>query len=549
MIRWKKDRSLWVAFGLLIGTLLLTIVAVITSGGNSAYASTPGQVASNSCQYDGSTPSSTSCNPGTVTSTQMVFAECTGNSSGVLPTITITSGTGSLVTITDNAPSVGYLGQILVYEYGAAPTQFNCASGTGGASVVMSITVWQNLTPSLIDTNIGFSTNAAASTSWGFGFEANGSQELSIGFWGFNTSQSVTSSPGDTVALSTSTSNPGNAVTWGAASSALGGGFFVGSMLIVGGSNWSAVDGIVVTFKVTITGATPIPTSTTAAPTTTVPGATTTTDCPTVNGNEYCSGYSPTTISGESCAWDIEINGYICPTFTPTTTTTIPTTTTTECQTLYNGTTPVTFCSGVAPTSIDGQSCAWDTAIQEYTCQDSATKTCSFYDIICELELLFEPSPAAVASMNTALGDSGINTVESGLSSIGTDIYNFASDGDSYSGGLYGGGTSNDYCLAFENGDPYAQYEGAGPPAILNDGALDLTGNLGGATATGGVSQYSGDSNVSPGNLCYWQGQMNTVITHVPDWPYLKDIVETGLVIMTIIGALRIIISAFQSGK
>jgi hypothetical protein len=151
--------------------------------------------------------------------------------------------------------------------------------------------------------------------------------------------------------------------------------------------------------------------------------------------------------------------------------------------------------------------------------------------------------------MDAAIGTSGLNTVQSGLSSIGSSIYTFASDGVSYSGGLYGSGTSNDYCLAFENGDPYDQYEGAGPPAYLNDGHLDLNNNLGGATATGGVSQYGGDSNVSPGNLCYWQGQMNTVITNVPDWPYLKDIVETGLVIMTIIGALRIVISAFQSGK
>ena len=164
--------------------------------------------------------------------------------------------------------------------------------------------------------------------------------------------------------------------------------------------------------------------------------------------------------------------------------------------------------------------------------------TCSWYNIICGFELLFEPSSSAVASLQTAIGTSGLNTVASGLSAIGGSLSSLyggcATAGTNggaswYGGAFYGtiGCTLTAYCVADT---------GAGPPAFLYDGQLNLSNN---------DNPYFG----GPGDLCYWQTQENAVITQVPDWYYLKDLVEVGLVAMTIIGAIRIIFSAFQSGN
>ena len=256
-------------------------------------------------------------------------------------------------------------------------------------------------------------------------------------------------------------------------------------------------------------------TTTTTAATTTVPASTTTTICVNINGNYVCGGTSPTTLGGEYCAYDAGLTEWVCQTPT-TTTTTLPSCQTSPDTTAGTGTTTSTTPCNPNNSTTGGTNCDW-------------------WDPVCWIEYLLEPSSGSVSTLESDIGASGISGLATSASSASSNVLGFLSAGDS--------GTSEEYGAL---GGP------DGPYCIADTGYMPVTISTSGANATTNFN-INADGHM---DLCWFQAQTAAIMD--PSGPfgggatvlgYIKDLIDAGILITTAVGCVLIINRAFASGK
>jgi hypothetical protein len=492
--RLKRNRDIWLASFFVVGVLVATLSWIVSAGGP-AFASGPALVSV--CSTDATGSGTVECAPSPApTTSELVLVVCATSSASSESVPGVYSGTASIYNLQIQGVGTGLLGMEMDDQYGGSGFELDC-SETSGSYTYIEVSVWSGLTVSEIDQTQAYTcgpSGCPAATFQDYGYGASGYSELTMTSWVlFGSSSPDVSSCGYGLTLAGAVQNSTQGDTMGLCYGATSGSSTSNTSEIFTSSNSNVASALEVDFGITLAGTPP---GTPSSSTTSTTGATTTTACHVVNNEDYCSGVSPTTIDGESCAWDVGDQAYVCPNGSsfPGTTTTVP-------------------CTVTGETTTGGTSCDW-------------------WDPVCWIEALLEPSPASLTAFNTELATSGANSLGMSVATLATNTYDLVTSGGSeaYSGCDGGGGCDDLGTDTLYGGDGGASCVGGGSGPTLSGESLDLP--------------------ASPSELiCWFVSSVTSNSTISPYVTVLGDLVTAGLVIGTVLAAFRIIFGMFASGK
>jgi hypothetical protein len=528
--RLKRNRDIWLASFFVVGVLVATLSWIVSAGGP-AFASGPALISV--CSTDATGSGTVECAPSPApTTSELVLVVCATSSASSESVPGVYSGTASIYNLQIQGVGTGLLGMEMDDEYGGSGFELDC-SETSGSYTYIEVSVWSGLTVSEIDQTQAYTcgpSGCPAATFQDYGYGASGYSELTMTSWVlFGTSSPDVSSCGYGLTLAGAVQNSSQGDTMGLCYGATSGSSTSNTSEIFTSSNSNDASALEVDFGITLSGTPP---GTPSSSTTSTTGATTTTACHVVNNEDYCSGVSPTTIDGESCAWDVGDQAYVCPngsSFPGTTTTTsVPPTTTTlpfcfdGSATTSSGTTTTVPCTVTGETTTGGTSCDW-------------------WDPVCWIEALLEPSPASLTAFNTELATSGANSLGTSMATLATNTYDLITSG----GAVAYDGCEYDYdgCNAGTGPAPSTYYGGGSEGTGAGDGCV-----FGGSTPHVSGEVLSGLGSVS-GLICFFVSSA-TSNSEVDSWlGVINGLVTAGVVIATVLAAFRIIFGMFASGK